>query len=269
MSDPRRRILALGGGGFQSPELDDPLAPYVASLAASDQPRICLLPTASGDPYEQIVRFYSSFGELGALSHISLFRLGTHPVPVRKRLLAQDVIYVTGGSLLNLLAIWRVHGLDSILREAWEAGVVLCGVSAGSMCWFEVGVTRSHGSSTSAAGLGLLPGSNSVHYGSDAGRRRCFHDAIAHGAPAGYGVEDGVGLLFEGTRLKEAVSAREHARAYRVELLDDDVGETPIEPRRLTGRPGANGREPIEIAEFREAKRRRDAAGNRSRSAYP
>ena len=125
--------------------LDD----YVLSLAPAREPRICLLPTAGGDSEEQIRRFSIAFGDrLCETSHVSLFRLGHRPVSLRDHLLSQHVIYVGGGSMINLLALWRAHGLDVILREAWQAGIVLAGLSAGSMCWFEHGITKSHGRPT-------------------------------------------------------------------------------------------------------------------------
>ena len=140
--------------------LDD----YVLSLAPAREPRICLLPTAGGDSEEQIRRFSIAFGDrLCETSHVSLFRLGHRPVSLRDHLLSQHVIYVGGGSMINLLALWRAHGLDVILREAWQAGIVLAGLSAGSMCWFEHGITKSHGRPTPTrrarlpAGLELGP----------------------------------------------------------------------------------------------------------------
>ena len=159
--------------------LDD----YVLSLAPAREPRICLLPTAGGDSEAQIRRFSIAFGDrLCEPSHVSLFRLGHRPVSLRDHLLAQDVIYVGGGSMINLLALWRAHGLDEILREAWHAGIVLAGLSAGSMCWFEHGITNSHGHPTPAAGLGFLPGSNSVHYDGEPERRPAYLEAVASGA---------------------------------------------------------------------------------------
>ena len=165
-------ILAMGGGGFtmepENPALDD----YLRTLAPAREPKICLLPTAGGDSEDQILRFHAAFDDaLCVATHISLFRLGRHPVPLREHLLAQDVIYVGGGSMINLLALWRAHGLDAILRDAWQAGIVLAGLSAGSMCWFEWGVTKSVGRPTPTRGLGFLPGSNSVHYDGEPERR--------------------------------------------------------------------------------------------------
>ena len=129
--------------------LDD----YVLSLAPAREPHVCLLPTAGGDSEEQIRRFRIAFGDrLCQTSVVSLFRLGHDPVPLREHLLAQDVIYVGGGSMINLLALWRAHGIDAILREAWQAGIVLAGLSAGSMCWFEGGITKGKATPRPAAG---------------------------------------------------------------------------------------------------------------------
>src|SRR3954452_12846144 len=207
----RRRIVAMGGGGFSAaPDGDPALDRYVLDVPERACPRICLLPTASGDTEEQIQRFYRAYHDLPCEpTHLSLFRLGTRPVDLRALLLAQDVIYAGGGSLLNLLAIWRAHGLDAILREAWERGVVLCGISAGSMCWFTAGVTKGYGVPRAVGGLGFLPASNSVHYRSEPERRACFLEAIrCESVPPGYAVDDGVALLFRGLDLGEVVSAR-------------------------------------------------------------
>jgi peptidase E len=152
-------------------------------------------------------------------------------------LLGQDVIYVGGGNTANMLAIWRVHGLVEILREAWEAGVVLGGVSAGALCWFECGITDSFGPplATLRDGIGLLRGSFCPHYDSEVGRRPTDQRAVADGLPAGYAAEDAVALHFVGTDLAEIVSARPVARAYRVERQGDSVVETPLVPRYLGG----------------------------------
>jgi dipeptidase E len=287
-----RRIVALGGGGFGSTGRDHALDAYIAELAgarslergdesapgpalargigapgrasarAIDRPRICLLPTASGDPKEQITRFNATFRRLGAIpSHLALFRLGDQPdVELAEHLLAQDAIYVGGGSLANLLAIWRTHGLDEILRQAWEAGILLCGVSAGSMCWFTAGITRSHGEPRPTAGLGFLEGSNCVHYANDAARRPSYHEALLAGRlPGGWGVPDGTALVFEGTRLHEVVTARSGANACRVDVVDGELVETVIEARVLEDRQDDRPELDPALAEFRD--RRRPAAG--------
>ena len=137
----------------------------------------------------------------------------------------QDVIYVGGGNTANMLAVWRVHGVDKLLREAWESGTVLCGVSAGAICWFEAGLTDSFGPDLQPlhGGLGFLPGSFCPHYDGEAARRPGFTSAIASGAlPPGYAADDGVGVLFEGTALAEIAASRPKVSAYRV----DRNGET-------------------------------------------
>lgn len=241
-----------------NPALDD----YVLSLSPHPEPRICLLPTAGGDSREQILRFQSTFGDKPCRpSHMSLFRLAQHPVPLRQAILAQDIVYVGGGSLRNMLAIWREHRLDRILIEAWRRGVVLCGLSAGSMCWFEAGITTSLGAPTVAAGLGLLPGSNCVHYDGEPERRPVYLDAVRTGAVgSGYAVDDGVGLLFTGTRLVEVVASRQAARAYRVMRgSDGQASETELRPRLLGTREAPERAVPFDISEYRLARVARQA----------
>jgi len=226
-----RHIVAMGGGGFL---MDDPLLDdFVLGLAGVPEPRVCYLGTASGDPAADIARFHRAYppGRARA-THLPLFqRDGTDP---RAHLLAQDVIYVGGGNTVNLLAIWRAHRIDAALREAWEAGVVLCGMSAGSLCWFEGGVTDSYGPLQALPdGLGLLAGSNCPHYDSEPGRRPTYHAAVRAGLPAGVAADDCCGLHFAGTELREVVCSRPGAGAYRVEPDGAGVRETPIGARYL------------------------------------
>jgi peptidase E len=238
--------------------LDD----YVLSLAPAREPRICLLPTAGGDSEDQIRRFRIAFGDrLCEPSVVSLFRLEHAPLTLREHLLAQDVIYVGGGSMINLLALWRAHGIDAILREAWQAGIVLAGLSAGAMCWFEAGITKGMALPRPVAALGFLPGSASVHYDGEPDRRPAYLAAVAAGAlPAGYGIDDGVGLLFRGTRLAEVVAARPGLRAYRVDAVEGAAREHELEPRVLAGRehlpPGAVPHDIGELRLLRAARRR-------------
>jgi dipeptidase E len=217
------QIVAYGGGGFSmeagNPLLDD----YALSLTGCVRPRVCFLPSASGDADHYVVRFYREFAERAQASHVSLFRRDHSVGDLRERLLSQDLIYVGGGSVLSLLGVWRAHGLDSILREAWETGVVLCGVSAGSLCWFAQGVTAFHGEPTRYEGLGLLPWSNTVHYEGDGRRGDAFRRAIENGMPPGYAACDGVALHFRGDRLAAAVSSRPDAKAYRLALVKGRV----------------------------------------------
>jgi peptidase E len=251
-----RTIFAMGGGGFtaepNNPALDD----FVLALAARREPRILFLPTASGDPNAQIAGFRATFGDRACRpAHLSLFRLEHEPADLRATILEQDFVYVGGGSMRNLLAIWREHGLDLTLREAWEAGVLLAGLSAGAMCWFERGVTRSTGRPAPVDGLGFLPGSFSVHHDGDPTRAPVFMDGVARGIlPDGYGADDGVGLLFNDEQLVRVVSSRPHARAYRVRRENGVAVRTTIEPELLVSPRSALDDVPADIREFRAAR---------------
>jgi dipeptidase E len=265
-----RRILALGGHEFDRRVGNDAICDLIVELADSPRPRICLLPTASGDPEDQIARFRRAFAERDCLPEvISLFRLGENPVDLREELLAQDVIYVGGGSMLNLVAIWRAHGLDEILRDCWREGILICGQSAGAMIWFEGGITSSQGEPAVAAGLGLLPGSACVHYLTEPVRRRRFLRAIAAGELSpGLGLEDQTGALFEDTELVETISARDGAGVWEATLEGGRVIETERHSRRLE-----DSRQPInhtraEILELRQTLASR-AARRSSRRRRP
>jgi dipeptidase E len=257
------RILALGGHDFTSRPPDRAVCELMLRLAterAGGRPKICILPTASGDTSDQIGRFYSTFGERACdPSDLSLFRLGRHPVALRDHLLAQDLVYVGGGSLVNLLAVWEAHELGAILSLAWRRGIVLAGQSAGAMCWFEAGITKSSGKPAAAAGLGLLDGSLCVHYNNEPERRAAYLDAVGDGMPGGYGLDDYAGLLWEGNGSPAAVTARRGARAYRVTAGEDGVDEVPIPARFLPAPAPATLRE--DIAEFRRITGMRKRAG--------
>ena len=225
------------------PTLDE----LVLELTETPRPRVCLLPTAGGDSEHQIRRFYEAYQDrLCEPTHISLFRLGRYPIPLKEHLLSQDAILVGGGSMVNLLAIWKAQDIHHILREAWHTGIVLAGLSAGSMCWFEYGITTSSGTPERAPGLGFLPGSNSVHHDSEPARRPVYLDAVRTGAiPPGYAVDDGAGLIFRDTSLQAVVSALENARAYAVTA----AGERAL-PARTISRPRTRSTSPA-VAELR------------------
>ena len=243
--DEARQIVAFGGGGF-SMEAGNPLLDeYVLDLARhrQERPRVCFLPTASGDADHYIVRFYRSFhGGICEPSHISLFRRDRGAGDLLAHMLAQDLIYVGGGSVLSLLGTWRAHGIDTILAKAWRAGVILCGLSAGSLCWYSQGITSFHGEVQTVRGLGLLPWSNCVHYGTGQGRRESYHEQLQRGMCPGYAAEDGTALHFLGSKLIAAVSSRPEARAWCVGDRGDQVIETPL-PTRFLGEatPDAKG----------------------------
>jgi peptidase E len=209
------QIVAFGGGGFSMECGNTLLDDHVLSLTGVERPKVCFLPTASGDADHYVVRFYRAFPSSACeASHLSLFRRETGVGDPRAHLLGQDLIYVGGGSLVSLLGTWRAHGIDAVLHEAWQAGVVLCGGSAGSLCWFADAVSGFHaGPPRRLSGLGLLPYSNAVHYNEEAGRRTAFVEAIADGLAPGFGVGDGAALHFVGTELAEVVGSRPRAQA--------------------------------------------------------
>jgi dipeptidase E len=257
------RLLTLGGHEFTSRPADRAVCELILRLAterAGGRPRICILPTASGDTAEQIGGFYSAFGERPCdPSDVSLFRLGRRPVELRDHLLQQDLIYVGGGSLVNLLAVWEAHELETILSLAWRQGIVLAGQSAGAMCWFEAAITTSSGKPLPGSGLGLIGGSLCVHYNNEPERRAAYLDAIGDGMPGGYGLDDHAGLIWEGNIRPSAVTARRGARAYQVVASDDGVVESALPTRFLPAPAPAALRE--DIAEFRRLRRMRRGAG--------
>lgn len=233
-------ILATSGGMIPGRRVRfevGPLTDYAIDLSgASGKPKVCYLASALGDSAESIRNFYDAARLRGLdASHLALF-----PMPniedMQGHLLDQDVIWVGGGSVAGLLAMWYLHGVDELMRQAWQAGVVLTGVSAGSICWHIGGSTDSFGPDLRPVtnGLGLIPFSNGVHYDSEAQRRPIFHELIGNGAlPAGYATDDGVGVLYRGTEFVEAVTERTDKAAYRVERSGTGVHEHRLETRLL------------------------------------
>lgn len=230
MVDVPRRRLALLGGGFSTDD-DGLLDDWVLGQVPSPRPRVCFVPTASGDAPGYVEQFLAAFGpracEPGVLH---LFRRESDDDALRTYLLSQDVVYVGGGNTANLLAVWRAHGVDRLLREAYDRGVLLCGISAGANCWAEASLTDSFGPLTHLPdGLGLLPGSVCPHYDSEPGRRTSYRAAVAAGRlPPGWAVEDGTAALFTDGRLTEAVTRAPRARLYRV--TSDEPGTSTEEP---------------------------------------
>lgn len=216
----RRRIVAMGGGGF-SMEPENPLLDeFVLSLARTraPRPRVCFVPTAGGDPEGYVAAFYRAFTALDCRpSDLALFERTIGDL--RAHVLAQDVVYVGGGSTANLLVVWRAHGLDRILEEAWREGVVLCGISAGMNCWFRQSVTDSFDVARLARlrdGLGLLPGSACPHYDGEERRRPVYERLVRDGFPAGIALDDLAGAHYVGTALQGVLSTSAAAGGYRV-----------------------------------------------------
>ncbi|UOY92255.1 peptidase E [Ectobacillus sp. JY-23] len=217
-----KQIIALGGGGF-SMEPDNPLLDqYILAQTNKPQPKICFIPTASGDADSYIKRFYDFFEKQACVpSHMSLFK--PHTRDVRGFLLSQDIIYVGGGNTKNMLAIWREWGLDSILQEAWEQGIILAGISAGSICWFEEGVTDSYGDGLEPLRcLGFLKGSNCPHYDGEPERRPAYQKLVAAGQiKGGIAADDSVALHYIGDALHRIVSSRPEAGAYQLKGAEE------------------------------------------------
>lgn len=228
------RIVAFGGASLLPGSIDGPLHRFLLDLTGRERPRVCFLGTASGDDAGSLAAFYAWFAPRTEATHLGLFDRRINDI--EGFLSAQDVIYVGGGNTANLLAIWRAHGVDIALRKASQSGVILAGPSAGAICWFEGGVTDSFGPALGALrdGLGFLSGTFCPHYDSDSARRPRYHEFVADRSLSdGYAADDGVGLLFSGGHLVEAVAAMPESRAFRVERRGNGVEETSIKPRFL------------------------------------
>jgi peptidase E len=268
-NEDQRVILAMGGGGFTMEPANPLLDDYVLKLTEAKQPRVLFLPTASGDTTTQINAFYARFGGRACVpSHISLFRLGDLERPLEEIVLEQDVVYVGGGSMRNLLAIWNAHGLDELLTRAWRRGTVLAGISAGAMCWFEGGVTCSSGAPEPLAGLGLLKGSLTVHADGEPERLPVWLKSVRIGAlPGGWAADDGVGLLFRGRNLARVVSSRPGAGAQRVDAIAGELVRHRLEPELLgAGEPAIQPLLDDDVREMRQVQRlRREMTGEARR----
>jgi dipeptidase E len=220
---PEKRIVAVGGGESHA------VLDYVLSLLPP-LPRLLWVGTAGADDAERALAIHDEFRGRADVQRAEFFPWP--PAGLSELVLAQDVIVVGGGNTANMLAIWRVHGFDALLREAWEQGVVLTGSSAGMICWFEAGVTDSFGPQLEGMrdGLGFLPGSAGPHYDDEELRRPVYRRLVDEGFPPGYAADSGVGLHFAGTELVEVVSPREGATAYRIEPGSETALEARLVP---------------------------------------
>jgi dipeptidase E len=223
-----RHIVGLGGGG-DTPAQTQRLYDYVLALTGKARPRLLYVPTAIGDSDEAVVSFYERFAGRGELSHLKTFPWP--PAELRELIHSQDAISVSGGNTANMLAIWQVHGIDVLMREAWEQGVILWGASAGMICWFEHGVTDSFGPQLGAMDcLGFLPGSACPHYDGEVERRPRYRELVEAGLAGGVAADDGVAVHYVGTEISEIVTCRPGTAAYRVTR----DGEERLETRELS-----------------------------------
>jgi dipeptidase E len=255
-----RLIFAMGGGGFTMEPTNPLLDDFVLSLTGAKEPRVLFLPTASGDTTAHINAFQARFADRACEpEHLSLFRLSDAKRPLEEMVLGADIIYVGGGSMRNLLAIWHAHGLDRLLIRAWRTGTILAGLSAGAMCWFQGGVTRSSGPPAPIAGLELLEGSLTVHADGEPERLPIWLSSVREGSlPGGWALDDGVGLLFRGRRLDRVVSSRPGAGAQRVDAIAGELVRHRLEPELLgDGGQGALGGLDEAVQELRRVQRLR------------
>lgn len=228
----KKRIFAVGG--WKSPKEALPLMRFFIGLTGKPNPKVCLLPTASGDAAESVVAYYDVMNRLDCRPrHLRLFQ-PSRVDDFEAYLLDMDAIYVGGGNTLNMLAIWKAHGIDRVLQKALEKGIVLGGSSAGMICWFEQGCSDfKPGKLSALQGLGWLPGSSCPHYDLEK-RRAAFADLVLAGdLQDGLACDDGVGVLFEDGRRTRVVSALPKARAYAVRRVDGRIDATPLETEVL------------------------------------
>lgn len=227
----RGTIVTLGGGGFSMADGLTQLDEFLIELTGKERPRVCFVGTASGDSSAYRDRFFDAFSPRADASALVLFGQAAHPYTPPQTLLQQDLIYVGGGSTANLLAIWRTHGVPPILEQAAAGGAILAGISAGMNCWYAASSTDSFGELAPLRdGLGWLPGSACPHYFGEEGRAERFRGWVADGSlPPGYGVDDGVALLWRDGELVEAVAERPDGQAFAVTA----AGETAVQVRFL------------------------------------
>jgi peptidase E len=228
VAEKAKQIIPIGGGGFYRDPENLELEKYILRQSGAESPRVAFLPTASGEPDHYVASFYTAFLKLGCRPSVLTFFKRTPDL--RSFLLDQDVIYVGGGNTKSLLAVWRDWGAIEILREAWESGIVLTGVSAGAICWFEQGLTDSFSEALRPLDcLGFLPGSCCPHYDGEAQRRPSYHRLLAAGEiAAGIAIEDWTAVHFKGAEVHRVITAKRGARAYRMRAVYGSVQEVPL-----------------------------------------
>ncbi len=229
-----RRIIGIGGAVLAPDSGNFKLERYILDVSGAARPRVVFVPTASGDDVGYVARFYEAYARFGIELDVLRFFRRT-PDDLREFLFGFDVVHVGGGNTRSMLAVWRHWGFDAVVKEAWERGILLCGSSAGSICWFEQGLTDSvAGDLTAMEGLGFLPGSNCPHYDGEADRRPVYRKLVADGTlAAGFACDDGAGVQFADGTLQRVIASRPNARAYRVEPIEGSVRETPLDTHVL------------------------------------
>lgn len=238
-----KRYILASSGGFNQTDRSGVMSPggifkRALELTGKSRPRVLFVFTASGDDKEYLASSYQAVSQLAVdAEHLSLFTQPT--VPVEEAFGRADLVWVGGGSVANLLAVWRVHGVDLAARDAWERGVVLAGVSAGSICWHVGGPTDSFGPKleTVTNSLGFLPWGNGVHYDSEAGRRPLLQNLVANETlPLSFATDDHAGIVYDGINPIEVVvdTPNSKARAYRVEKINGEILETTLEVGKIT-----------------------------------
>ena len=222
------KIVASGGG------TNNKIIKYIASLTGKERPRVCYLPTAAADNPYPILRWYQTCAELDIIPMVQEMFISsyTQKQTFEEVLLSMDAIVVSGGNTLNMMAIWKVQGVDDVLRMAWEKGIVLGGGSAGSLCWFEEGTTDSRPKElTKVECLGFIEGSHSPHYDGEAARRPAYHKLIGEGTlKPGYAIDNNAAIYFEGTDVKKIVATREGSNAYYVDKVNGKIKEKVLKP---------------------------------------
>lgn len=223
-----KQIIPIGGGGFYRDAENLELEKYVLRQSGAENARVCFIPTASGEPDHYVASFYAAFLKLGCRPSVLTFFKRTPDL--HSFLLNQDVIYVGGGNTKSLLAVWRDWGVSEILREAWQSGIVLTGVSAGAICWFEQGLTDSFSDDLRALDcLGFLPGSCCPHYDGEAQRRPSLHKLLSSSEiAAGVAIEDWTGVHYIGGEIHKVIASKRGARAYSMRVAHGSVQEVPL-----------------------------------------
>jgi dipeptidase E len=226
-----RHVFALGGGGFSMAEQITPLERYLLGLSfRQDRPKICFIPTASGDSDSYQLKFYRAFSKVNCeMSHLSLF---SPPEDLEQLILDQNIVYVGGGNTYNLLTLWRSWGFDKLLIKAYHQGTILAGVSAGSLCWFDEGLSDSFGKKLKPLTpcLGIINHSNCPHYSDETPRREGYLTAIREGQiKGGFACKDNTALHFVNEQFKCAVGCCNNGGAYYIDIVEGELSEKPLE----------------------------------------